>query len=89
MKFSELIGKEIVNICDGTRFGTVGNSDLVIELPDGKIDSIILPNKNELFSFIGKKQSIVIPWNSIIKIGSEVIIVEIDDFRSINAKKRY
>lgn len=79
LRLSELIGKEIINISDGARLGVVGDSDLVVDVHTGKIDSIILPNKGNFLSFWGAdRQHLVIPWPSIKKIGSEVIIVELD-----------
>lgn len=37
MRLSELVGKHIVNIYDGARLGTVGDSDLVIDTETGKL----------------------------------------------------
>lgn len=78
MRLSDLEGKEIVNIYDGTRLGVVGESDLVIDTRTGKIQSIVLPNKGNMLSFWMDKQQMIIPWDSIKKIGSEVIVVELD-----------
>lgn len=78
MRISELAGKEIVNIQDGSRLGIVGETDLFIDIETGEIDSIILPNKGNLITFWVDKQQVVIPWEAIKKIGSEVIIVELD-----------
>lgn len=78
MRLSELEGKEIVNIYDGTRLGVVGESDLIIDIRSGKVQSIILPNKGNMLSFWVDKQQMIIPWDSIKKIGAEVIVVELD-----------
>lgn len=79
MRLSDLVGKEIVNIVSGARLGTVGDSDLVIDEDTGEIDAIILPPRNNLVGFWTDRQPLVIPWDSIIKIGAEVVIVELDD----------
>ena len=78
MRLSELEGKEIVNIYDGTRLGVVGESNLIIDIRSGKVQSIILPNKGNMLSFWVDKQQMIIPWDSIKKIGAEVIVVELD-----------
>ena len=78
MRLSELEGKEIVNIYDGTRLGVVGESDLIIDIRSGKVQSIILPNRGNMLSFWVDKQQMIIPWDSIKKIGAEVIVVELD-----------
>ena len=88
MRLSELVGKEIINLNDGARLGVIGESDVVIETCSGKIESIILPNKGNMFNFWGgERQQLVIPWQSIKKIGSEVIIVELDE--TYPSLKRY
>ncbi|KKM12870.1 YlmC/YmxH family sporulation protein [Clostridiales bacterium PH28_bin88] len=81
MKLSELIGKEIVNIYDGARLGTVGDSDLVIDAGSGEVDAIILPGRG-MMSLRSDRNQMVIPWQSVRKIGSEVIIVELDQARA-------
>jgi YlmC/YmxH family sporulation protein len=75
---SELVGKEIINFYDGGRLGSVGESDLVIDLDSGRVQSLILPGKTNLLNFWGDQQQMVIPWEAVKKIGSEVIIVELD-----------
>jgi len=79
MRLSDLVGKEIINIVDGARLGVVGDSDVVIDIETGCIQSIILPNRGNFLSFwASDRQHLVIPWPAVKKIGSEVIIVELD-----------
>lgn len=78
MKLNELIGKEIINIYDGMRMGTIGESDLLIDDQTGRIISIILPNRGNMFNFWADRQKLVIPWEAIKKIGREVIVVDLD-----------
>lgn len=78
MRLSEMVGKEIVNIYDGGRLGVVGDSDLVIDEESGRVQSIILPNRGNFVSFWVDRQHLVIPWEAVKKIGTEVIIVDLD-----------
>ncbi len=78
MRLNELVGKEIVNIYDGMRMGTVGDSDMFIDEESGQIVSIILPNRGNAFNFWTDRQKLVIPWDAVKKIGREVIVVELD-----------
>jgi YlmC/YmxH family sporulation protein len=78
MRISELVGKEIVNVLDGSRLGVVGEPDLFIDIETGEINSIILPDRGNMITFWVDKQQVVIPWDAVKKIGSEVIIVELD-----------
>jgi YlmC/YmxH family sporulation protein len=74
MKLSELVGKEIINLADGKRLGVVTDTDLVIDSQTGKIDSIVLPKRG---SFNKKRNSFVIPWGAIKRVGEEIIIVDV------------
>jgi YlmC/YmxH family sporulation protein len=78
MRLNELVGKEIVNICDGMRMGTVGESDMLIDQESGDIISIILPNRGNAFTFWADRQKLVIPWEAVKKVGREVIVVDLD-----------
>ncbi|MBP7332944.1 MAG: PRC-barrel domain protein [Firmicutes bacterium ADurb.Bin373] len=78
MRMGELVGKEIININNGRRLGVVGDSDITVDIESGDIQSIILPRKNNLISLWVDRQHLIIPWNAVKKIGTEVIIVELD-----------
>ncbi len=82
----DLAGKEIVNVYDGARLGVVAESDLLIDSQSGEICAIIIPRKSNIINFWVDKQSMIIPWESVKKIGSEVIIVDLDQ-TNLNFKK--
>lgn len=75
MRFSEFNGKEVIDVNSGERIGIIGHSDLVIDPKSGEIEAIILPRGNFL-SFGKQQDEIHISWNSIRKIGPDMIIVE-------------
>ena len=76
MRFSEFSGKEIIDLDNGERMGMLGQSDLVIHPESGQIESIVL-SSSSFWGLGRKKQDVIIPWNSIRKIGPEMIIVEL------------
>ena len=78
MRMVELAGKEIINIYDGARLGVVGDSDMVIDTESGKITSVIIPKKSNLINLWVDRQHMVIPWEAVVKIGFEVMIVDLD-----------
>lgn len=78
VRLSELIGKDIVNIQNGSRLGTVADSDLIIEAETGEIESIVLPSRAGLLN-LWDRTNLTIPWTAVKKIGAEVIIVDLDD----------
>ncbi len=78
MRLSKLAGKEIINMHDGGRLGVVGETDLVVDPETGNLESIIIPNHGNFFSMFKDEKYLVIPWQAIKKIGSEVIIVDLN-----------
>lgn len=79
MKFSDLGIKEVVNLNNGERLGILSDSDLLIDEESGKILSLIVPDRRLIFKlFASDKNPMEIPWESIKKIGHDMIIVEMD-----------
>ncbi len=76
MRLSEFAGKRIINIYNGGILGTAGDSDLLVNPDTGVIKEIILPPARKL---TGNKKQISIPWDAVKKIGSEVIVVDVDE----------
>lgn len=77
MRLSEFSGKEIIDFENGERMGIIGHSDLEINDRTGEITSIILPG-GSFFGWGKRREDIVIPWKSILKIGPDMIIVDIN-----------
>lgn len=83
MLLSDLAGKEIINLHDGAKLGLVGDADLDIAL-NGSVEAIILTSRGGFSGFWSSRGDrdrdvLVIPWHTIKKIGSEVIIVDLQD----------
>ncbi|KUO66043.1 MAG: YlmC/YmxH family sporulation protein [Gracilibacter sp. BRH_c7a] len=82
MLLSEIAGKEIVNLHDGAKLGLVGESDIKINI-NGKVEALIISSRSGHSWFFSRNNDrdsdfIMIPWEAIRKIGTEVIIVDID-----------
>lgn len=77
VKISELREKEVVNIRDGSRIGNI--IDVELDLVNGIVRTLIMPSPGKLFNFFGKNQDLIIEWKDIIKIGTDVILIDIKD----------
>jgi YlmC/YmxH family sporulation protein len=75
VKISELQVKDVVSITDGKRLGQIG--DLDIDLENGSIRAIIVPGQGRFLGMFGSAQDFVIPWSQIVKIGADVVLVEL------------
>jgi YlmC/YmxH family sporulation protein len=77
LKISEFQTKDVVNISNGKKLGTV--YDLEIDLKHGRVDAIVCPGPGKFFGMFASGQDLVIPWKNIVKIGADVILVRLDE----------
>ena len=68
--------KEVVNICDGCRLGYV--CDVELDLISGRIIALLLPGACRFFGLFGRRHDYRIPWGSIKRIGSDIILVDVE-----------
>ena len=89
MRLSELRCKEIINVCTGQRLGYV--CDAEIEMPAGVLRALIVPGPCRFFGLFGREPDFLIPMERITKIGTDIILVEIEGScaRSKRGRKNY
>ncbi len=74
LKVSELKQMEVISISDGKRLGAV--YDVEIDMDKGMIDAIVVPGTGRILGLFSKESDIVINWESIKKIGTDVILID-------------
>lgn len=72
--FLELSKKIVINVADGKELGRVCD---IIFSGCGSVCGFSVPGKKSLIKTITSAESIFIPWNRIIKIGADTILVEL------------
>ncbi len=83
--FSELMGKDVINIRDGCRLGHV--QDLKIKMAAGEICAVMLPGPSRFMGLLGGSHSEYwIEWCQICKIGTDIILVDVDLPRCLKEK---
>lgn len=75
MRLCELQEKEVINVCDGKCLGNV--MDIELDEESGCILAIIVPGPCKFFGILGHEFEYCIPWKCIVRIGSDIILVEI------------
>jgi YlmC/YmxH family sporulation protein len=83
VKISDFQTKDVINIVDGKKLGQI--SDLELDLQQGRIQSIVVPNSSRFFGLFGGGTDVIIPWKAIVKIGLDVVLVKLDDSRMYRA----
>lgn len=79
MRISDLQAKDVVSVGDGKRLGSIG--DLEIDPDSGLIHALVIPGQGRFFGMVASGQDYVVPWNQIVKIGSDVILVDLRPLR--------
>lgn len=74
MRLSDLQSKDIVNVIDGRNIGNI--IDVKVDERNGTIISLIVEPKGKFISF-GKGEDTEIKWQSIERIGEDVILVKL------------
>ena len=76
LTFSELKKRDVINVVDGKSLGRV--SDLRLRFPEGRLTGIYVPGrKASFFSRIFDKSTVYIDESRIVKIGGDVILVNL------------
>ncbi|HBQ85004.1 MAG TPA: YlmC/YmxH family sporulation protein [Syntrophomonas sp.] len=75
VKISDLRMREVVNVLDGKKLGNI--IDIELDLEGGRVIAFILPGRLRGFSIFAKREEIIIPWEKIVRIGRDVILVEV------------
>jgi YlmC/YmxH family sporulation protein len=74
VRFSQLAGKEIINLVDGERLGRLGEADVAIDETTGALAALIVPPRPRLWR---PGLEARIPWEAVRRVGPDVLIVEL------------
>lgn len=74
--FCALRKKDVINICDGMRLGFV--SDLEFDRRTGRICKLFVSNEPCYFGLFGKSGKIIVPWDCIVRIGDDIVLVNLE-----------
>lgn len=73
----DLMEKDVVNIKNGEIIGRFDDVEIDVKL--GKIQAFYIEEASKFMGMLGKSKSKRVKWEEILKIGMDVIIVNVDD----------
>lgn len=85
MKISDFQTKDVINIVDGKKLGQI--SDLELDLKQGRIEAIVVPSYSKFMGLFGGGTELIIPWRNIVKIGTDVVLVKMEEARPVKAEE--
>lgn len=76
MSLTELRSKDVINVDTGKKLGRV--MDIEFDEKTGCVQAVVVPGDFKLSCALrGEKNGIVIPWDRIVRIGDDVILVRL------------
>ncbi len=75
VRASELQAKDVINVVDGRKLGSIG--DLDIDVESGLIRAMIIPPAGRFFGLLASGDEVVVLWTHIVKIGTDVVLVDL------------
>lgn len=85
MRFTDLKQREVINCKDCKRLGFV--SDIVFDSCNGKVEALVVPGPGKLFGCFCSCTEYVIRFCCIVRIGPDIILVDIDPEDALVKKK--
>lgn len=76
IKASDLKQKEVINMCDGRRLGSI--CDFEINMPSGQICAVYVPGPAKWYQLMRPQAEYEIPWSCVKRIGDDVVLVELE-----------
>lgn len=74
-RLSDLRLREVINLADGQRLGFI--DDVELEIEEGRITAVIIPIRSRLWKALFREEDLVIPWEKVHMIGTDVILVDL------------
>ena len=79
MKLSELSSKDVIHEQDGAKLGKI--VDVEVDIATGRILNVNIHRGFRFMNLFTNKDVLQIPWQKIVKVGNDVIIVETEHKR--------
>ncbi|MEG2233724.1 MAG: YlmC/YmxH family sporulation protein [Oscillospiraceae bacterium] len=86
MLFSELKDKEVVCLGSGARLGLI--DDVEFDDTTARIKRFFIFGRSELFGFGGRSEDIVVDWEEVDTVGSDIILVRSAKEANVKPRKK-
>ena len=72
----ELCERDVVSVKNGANLGRV--DDLRVDETTARVQSLVIYGRLKWFGLLGREDDLSIPWEEIVTIGSDVVLVNTD-----------
>lgn len=74
LRLQELHRKDVIQLKTGENLGCI--DDIVFEEGTARVESVVLYGRRRLFGLLGRDEDLVIPWEKLQSIGTDVVMVD-------------
>jgi YlmC/YmxH family sporulation protein len=74
-RIGDLRCREVINVADGRRLGFV--DDVLLDVREGRVLAITVQGRAKLLGVVGREEDYVRPWESISRMGDDIILVDV------------
>lgn len=86
MTLRDLSEKDVIQIKTGENLGRI--DDMIFDEHTAQLQSVVLRGRSRLFGVLGYDEDLIIPWESIQTIGTDVIMVDAEPLPVQHRTKR-
>ena len=76
MRTVDLKQREVINITTAERIGFI--ADVEMNFENGCVEAVVVPVRRGIAGVFGKRQDCVVPWEKIVSVGRDLVLVELD-----------
>lgn len=86
MTLRDLSEKDVIQIKTGENLGRI--DDMIFDEHTAQLQSVVLRGRGRLFGLLGYDEDLIIPWESIQTIGTDVVMVNAEPLPVQHRAKR-
>lgn len=76
MTLRDLSSKDVIQLKTGENLGRI--DDVVFDEHGARLQSVILRGRAHCFGLLGSDEDLILPWESVKTIGTDVIMVDVE-----------
>ena len=87
ISLSLLCRKDVISIITGQNIGRVDDIEFCRE--DAKVENLVIFGRPKLWGLLGRGEDVRIPWENVVTIGKDAILINKCDFNEKTKKNRF
>ena len=78
--------KDVISILTGQNIGRV--DDIEFSRESARVQNLVIYGRPRWFGIFGREENIIVPWENVVTIGRDVILVNNCELKSNNKKRK-